>query len=51
VQAEQSKLPSPDVPIELPAMAHWLEAWSNAKIDPWSLNLAPTASPRGEADE
>lgn len=49
--SEQSKLPSPRTPIELPAVNHWLETWAHEKIDPWSMTLLAPESPGGENDE
>ena len=37
----QSQLPAPAVPVELPAVAAWLDRFARAPLDPWSVTLPP----------
>ena len=45
-------LPAPAVPLELPGVAHWLEEFARAPLDPWGVALQdpPDARPRRESD-
>jgi len=45
----QSRLPAPDVPLKLPAVAGWLERFARAPIDPWSVTLPPPDPPQESA--
>jgi hypothetical protein len=42
--AEAAKLPTPEVPVEFPGMAHWLAKFAAAIPDPWGL-LLPAPKP------
>jgi hypothetical protein len=39
--AVKAALPAPDVPVEFPAIARWLDEFARAPLDPWALTLPP----------
>jgi len=45
----QSQLPAPDVPLDLPAVAGWLDRFARAPLDPWSVTLPPPDLPQDPA--
>ena len=44
--AELANLPAPDVPLELPGMAHWLQKFAAESIDPWGLPVPAPEPPQ-----
>ena len=45
----RAAVPAPAVPVELPAVAQWLDQFARAPLDPWGVPLPPPAPPQDPA--
>jgi hypothetical protein len=45
----RAAFPAPAVPVELPAVAQWLDQFARAPLDPWGMTLPPPAPPQDSA--
>jgi hypothetical protein len=39
LETARASVPAPDVPLELPGVARWLEEFARIPLDPWAIDL------------